>query len=149
MEYCKGGSLIDLIKKNKHFSEQSLAHIMRQLLSALAYLHAKNIVHRDIKLDNLVALHSDENNGFSSIKIIDFGTATKITAQSKGKIAGTRSYMAPEVYQGKLTVKSDVWSSGIFLYLLFTGKFPFQGNSLYDMERAVTSQIVTFASTYC
>lgn len=120
---------------------------MRQLMSALAYLHAKNIVHRDIKLDNLVALNTEENNGFYSIKIIDFGTATKITPLSKGKIAGTRSYMAPEVFQGKLTVKSDVWSSGIFLYLLFMGKFPFVGNSLYDMERAVNSQVVTFAST--
>jgi serine/threonine protein kinase len=130
MEFCQGGSLIDIMKKNKHFSEQSVAHIMKQLLSALAYLHSMNIVHRDIKLDNIVAL-SEDSDGFISIKIIDFGTATKVSAfRTKGKICGTRSYMAPEVFQGKVNVKSDVWSSGVFLYLLFMGKFPFMANSL-------------------
>jgi len=58
MEYCRGGSLIDLIKKNKSFSEGTICCIMKQLLSALAYLHKQGIVHRDIKLDNMVVMSS-------------------------------------------------------------------------------------------
>ena len=56
MQFCKGGTLIDLIKKNKNISEKTMMPIMKQLLSALAYLDANKIVHRDIKLDNIVVL---------------------------------------------------------------------------------------------
>ena len=56
MEYCKGGTLIDLIKKNKNISQKTMMPIMKQLLSALAYLDSNKIVHRDIKLDNIVVL---------------------------------------------------------------------------------------------
>lgn len=123
------------MKKNKHFSEQSINYIMKQLFSALAYLHSMKIVHRDIKLDNIVILSNDDSSGLYSIKIIDFGTATKVSSfRTQAKICGTRSYMAPEVFQGKINVKSDVWSSGVFLYLLFMGKFPFAANSLLAME---------------
>jgi serine/threonine protein kinase len=136
MELCRGGSLIDVINRNKAFSELALAHIMKQLLSALAYLQAKNMVHRDIKLDNIVALSDekeDTSDRFYSIKIIDFGTAVKINKR-KTPAAGTRYYMAPETFKGVLNAKSDVWSSGVFLYLLFTGKFPFQAGSMLEME---------------
>lgn len=86
--------------------------------------------------------------GFYSIKIIDFGTATKVSAyRTKGKVCGTRSYMAPEVFQGSINVKSDVWSSGVFLYILFVGKFPFSANSLLSMENEVNTKVVTVAGS--
>jgi calcium-dependent protein kinase len=106
---------------------------MQQLLSALAYLHQLNIVHRDIKLDNIVFLNVDDpKHSNYHIKIIDFGTATK-KSQCKNKIAGTRYYMAPEVFKGILHEKSDVWSCGVFLFLFFTGKFPFKGKSQAEL----------------
>ena len=57
MEYCRGGSIVDLIRKSKKKSERIIINIMRQLLSALAYMHSLHIIHRDIKLDNMVFLN--------------------------------------------------------------------------------------------
>jgi serine/threonine protein kinase len=99
MEYCKGGSIVDLMNKFKRKSERIIANIVKQLLSALSYLHSVNIVHRDIKLDNIVFLDKIEEveEEFIPIKIIDFGTAveTKFKIIQNYPISGTLSYLAP------------------------------------------------------
>jgi serine/threonine protein kinase len=79
MEYCKGGAVVDMLHKCKNKSEKTISFIIKQLLSALSYMHSQNIAHRDIKLDNIVFLHPDLTQSSHSdnipIKIIDFGTA--------------------------------------------------------------------------
>ena len=86
--------MIDLIKRLKQFPELLVMGIAQQLLGALAYLHQRGIVHRDIKLDNIVFLDYNHTESDYHIKIIDFGTAISVNSYNK-KIAGTRYYMAP------------------------------------------------------
>ena len=120
---------------------------MKQLLSVLAYLHSKDIVHRDIKLDNIVVMSKEGMDGFYSIKIIDFGLAIRV-GRAKRVPAGTRHYMSPEAFKAVQNPKSDVWSAGICLYLLFAGSFPFDGNSGNEIMEAVNSSIVNFSGTH-
>jgi calcium-dependent protein kinase len=103
---------------------------MKQLLSALVYLHDNYIVHLDIKLENIVFLEKCQNEDDKIyIKLIDFGCAKTFTPfkKKKAKISGTLSYIAPECLQGYYSEKCDIWSSGVLLYILLSGVSPFKG----------------------
>ncbi len=95
MEYCDNGDLVDLIeshrKQEKCIKETMLMYVLEQLCSAIAYIHRQNIVHRDIKLANIL-LCSD-----NSIRLGDFGLSDKVTRIRTRKV-GTRAYMAPEEF---------------------------------------------------
>lgn len=123
MELLTGGELFDKINKAKRFSEKKAAGYFYQILAGVQYLHKHHIVHRDLKPENI--LFDDK-----TLKIIDFGTS-KIYDGDKAmkKFKGTPFYMAPEVLRGKYTAKCDAWSCGVILYILLTGKAPFNGSS--------------------
>lgn len=90
----------------------------------MKYIHSQNIVHRDLKLENI--LIDDRNN----LKLIDFGFSVHIGPDQKLKIfCGTPSYMAPEIVQKKeySGYATDIWSMGIILFVLLNGHFPFKG----------------------
>lgn len=130
-ELLKGGELFDKIIKYKKFTEYDAAKYMKQVLSALAYCHSHHIVHRDLKLENLLL---ESNSEDSPLKIIDFGASIcyEYDKKMKGK-KGTPYYIAPEVLLKKYyDEKCDVWSSGILLYIFLVGVPPFYGNS--DVE---------------
>ena len=80
------------------------------------------------------------------IKLIDFGTAVRVSGR-KEKIAGTRYYMSPESFRGKINVKADVWAAGIFMYVLVSGKFPFKAESFQAMSNEVSLKLPSFAGT--
>ncbi|CAD8141516.1 unnamed protein product [Paramecium pentaurelia] len=122
-EYLNGGELLDKLTKLQTFNERTAAEYMKQVLLALSYCHAQNIIHRDMKPSNIMLASPDPK---SPIKVIDFGTAKKqVSGESQTQVIGTPLYIAPEVIDKNYTEKCDIWSCGVILYQILTGKFPF------------------------
>jgi len=125
-ELCDGGELFDTILDRGSFTEKEAGFVMKQLLSAVNYIHSNNICHRDIKPENIL-LDTKKND---IIKIIDWGTARFFDKNKKmSKISGTPYYIAPEVLFEKYDEKCDVWSCGIIMYILLCGYPPFNGEN--------------------
>ncbi len=98
---------------------------MRQVVSAVNYCHAKNIVHRDLKPE---ILPLDRAGSISSLKVIDFGTSSAFRKNQRMKEkSGTPYYIAPEVLRQDYNEKCDIWSCGVILYILLSGRPPFNG----------------------
>lgn len=92
---------------------------MKQLLTALIYLHSSSIIHRDLKPENIMIQKNEDTNQVDSIKIIDFGFATIFDKGKEFKDAGgTPNYVAPEVFLGKYDERSDIFSLGCILYYM-------------------------------
>ena len=126
MEYLDGGDLRNKIENGS--SEREAVKYLRQIASALSAVHAKNVLHRDLKPGNVML----RKNG--SIALIDFGLAKRARLESaitdKGEIFGTPYYMSPEQGHGsKVDERSDIYSLGIIFFELLTGEKPFKGGS--------------------
>lgn len=123
MEYVTGQPLYDKIcaQENQIFTERQAANYMRNLFQAINHCHAQNIVHRDIKPDNIMITDND------TVRLIDFGLAAASKAKDLSAVAGTPYYMAPEVVNQKINYgrQSDLWSLGVVLYTLVSGYLPF------------------------
>ena len=127
MEYMDLGSLDTLLKKNTTLSEATLAHVSRQVLNGLHYLHSHKIIHRDIKPSNLLV------NKNMEVKIADFGVSKIMcrTLDACNSYVGTCAYMSPErfdpeTYGGNYNgYAGDIWSLGLTLLELYLGHFPF------------------------
>ena len=127
-EYCPDGELFNEIIKVGKFDEGQSAFIMNQIFKAITYCHSLNIIHRDLKPENIM-ITEREKNGCLQVKIIDFGTA-KISerGQSENRYVGSSYYMAPEVIKRKYNEKCDLWSCGVIMYILLSGRPPFDGD---------------------
>ena len=126
MEYINGGNLFSFVKKRRKLSEKTAKFLFRQIILGIKHIHSKRIVHRDIKLENILI---DLNN---NIKICDFGIG-RILKNEKQMLydkCGTPMYMAPEILLSSKTkgyegFPVDIWSSGISLYIMLSGTLPF------------------------
>lgn len=126
-ELCLGGELFDRLddQPDYHYTEQQCARLIKQMLSAVRYIHSKGIVHRDLKLENFLFSTTSPD---SEIKMIDFGLSKHFThGQQHNEAVGTPYTVAPEVLRGKYDEKCDVWAIGVITYLLLSGDPPFGG----------------------
>lgn len=128
MEYVDGMTLKEYIKYYAPISIEKVISIMKQLASAVSNAHQNQIIHRDIKPQNILI----ERNGH--VKITDFGIATAVSgatiAQTSSQVLGSVHYLSPEqVRGGQVRKESDIYSMGIVMYELLTGRLPFSGDT--------------------
>ncbi|XP_028812387.1 serine/threonine-protein kinase 33 isoform X2 [Denticeps clupeoides] len=142
-ELCEGGELKKLLQNQQHFNEDDARHIIRSLAEAIVYLHKKDIVHRDLKLENILvkSYHYGNDNGMVNIKVTDFGLSVQKGGVGSENMlqatCGTPIYMAPEVINGhQYSQQCDEWSIGVIMYTLLSGGPPFMSSSedrLFEM----------------
>ncbi|EZG71442.1 putative serine/threonine-protein kinase [Gregarina niphandrodes] len=125
-EYLRGGDLFDFIKRNGRMSERDSRDAMEKILQALVTLHARGIVHRDLKTENVMLRNPFDG---TSVCLIDFGLSATLDSELMTMRCGSPGYVAPEVLleKGKYNSKCDVFSAGVVLYTMLTGKPPFRG----------------------
>jgi len=130
-DYEPGGDFADLLMKKHKIAEDTARIIIKKLLEVLVYFQSLDIVHRDIKPDNiLLSKKGDE----TSIKVTDFGLSENLTKLTSFNSFGTPGFAAPEVIRGeKYGHKVDVFSAGIVFYILLCGRKPFRGVTTKDI----------------
>lgn len=151
LELVDGGDLNFFIGGHTHYTEKIIAHHFRQILEGLHYLHSQGVVHRDMKLDNVLIKGDHE---YGEVKIADFGLSALVqmnvtsydrTLSSKRKafnglqeMWGTATYFAPELIDRHYGPQADMWSAGCILFEMLSGEHPFDAEEekdLYSMIR--------------
>jgi len=123
LELASGGDLMRRITKRKRYTEQDARALAKNFLTAIEHIHSHSIVHRDLKPDNL--LLGSEDDDTIGLKVADFGFAKKCPGKLRTR-CGTPAYVAPEICVGvPYNEAVDVWSCGVILYLILSGKIPF------------------------
>ncbi|XP_019114289.2 myosin light chain kinase, smooth muscle isoform X2 [Larimichthys crocea] len=138
MEFIAGGELFErIVDDNFEHTEPASVRYMQQILEGIAYMHQQNIIHLDLKPENIVCV---DTSG-TSIKIIDFGLASRIEGNTALKVMhGTPEFVAPEVINYEpVCFATDMWSIGVICYILLSGESPFQGNSDAETLALVTA----------
>ncbi|KAJ2915776.1 hypothetical protein MD484_g4652, partial [Candolleomyces efflorescens] len=136
LDLCRSGSLMDLLRRRRRFTEPETRFFMVQLIGACHYMHTHQVIHRDLKLGNLFLDHN------MNVKVGDFGLAALIEnpGERKKTICGTPNYIAPEVLFDTANGHSfevDVWSIGVILYTLVIGRPPFQTKEVKEIYKRI------------
>lgn len=140
LEYADGGEIFDYLVTNGKMSEKKAKKYFKQILNAIDYLHKNNIVHRDLKAENLLL----SKNG-KVVKLADFGFSNYFEKNSLlSTWCGSPPYAAPELFEGRHYngPKADIWSLGVVLYVLVCGALPFDGHTLQSLRSVVDLSVV-------
>lgn len=126
MELLSGHELFERLEDNEKYSEAKARNVLKQMVGAVAYLHSKGIVHRDLKLENFIYRKEKTED----IVLIDFGLSCRFKeglASGLQQVVGSSYYMAPEVQDRDYNAKCDMWSLGVITFMLLSGTPPFGG----------------------
>lgn len=140
-EYVNGGQMLDYIISHGRLKEKQARKFGRQIASALDYCHRNSIVHRDLKIENILISKTGD------IKIIDFGLSNLFSPRSHLKtFCGSLYFAAPELLQAKQYTgpEVDIWSFGIVLYVLVCGKVPFDDQSMPQLHAKIKKGVVDY-----
>ncbi|KAI8969253.1 hypothetical protein BDF20DRAFT_839190 [Mycotypha africana] len=143
MEYVNGGQLLDYIIAHGKLKEKQARRFARQILSALDYCHRNSIVHRDLKIENILISQS------GNIKIIDFGLSNLFSPRSSlNTFCGSLYFAAPELLNAKAYTgpEVDVWSFGVVVYVLVCGKVPFDDQNMPALHEKIKRGVVDYPS---
>ncbi|XP_060848621.1 calcium/calmodulin-dependent protein kinase type 1 isoform X4 [Rhopalosiphum padi] len=146
MELVTGGELFDRIVQKGSYTEKDAAHLIRQVLGAVDYMHEQGVVHRDLKPENLLYYSTDDD---SKIMISDFGLSKIEDSGVMATACGTPGYVAPEVLAQKPYGKAvDVWSIGVISYILLCGYPPFYDENDANLFAQILKGEFEFDSPY-
>lgn len=147
MEMCTGGSLVSRMRTHRNgYGEEAAATLVEKMLSAIMYCHHHGVVHRDIKLDNMI--YEDERED-AELKLIDFGFAKGVQpgAEIMWDQLGTPSYMAPELWSERESAYDssvDMWALGVVAYMLLSGQRPFHSADKREKARMIRHDPLRF-----
>jgi len=143
MEWLEGRTLEEELRETGRFSFARAGEVLRQIAAALEEAHSKHVVHRDLKPANVMLVI--RTDGREQVKVLDFGIGKVVgeTGSSVSAVMGTPSYASPEQLQlgGQIDSRSDIYSLGVILYRILSGRLPFQGasvNELIQMQLTAT-----------
>jgi len=139
MDFMEGGMVLDSLLNRKHgrYTEDDARGVMKQVLEGLEYLHARNVAHRDLKLENILLARKDD---LSHVKIVDFGLS-KHTEGMMSSVLGTPQFVSPEMLSRNVKTYGkyvDMWSAGVLLYIFLSGFPPFADSN----EQALFKKIM-------
>ena len=135
LEYSGGGDLLQLVKSRSNLTETEGKNIFSQVVDAVKACHSKNIIHRDIKLDNILI-----TTDFMCVKLCDFGVSRTVKPGEKiYDQCGTPAYLAPEIVadRGYDPFFVDIWSMGVLLYAILSGTVPFRAKTLQELHKLI------------
>ncbi|RKO90181.1 kinase-like domain-containing protein, partial [Blyttiomyces helicus] len=142
-EYVNGGQMLDYIISHGKLKEKNARKFMRQIVSAIEYCHANSVVHRDLKIENILIDKS------GSIKIVDFGLSNIYSPTSQlSTFCGSLYFAAPELLNAKAYCgpEVDIWSLGVILYVLVCGRVPFDDTSMPVLHAKIKAGVVEYPS---
>ena len=146
-ELCEGGELFEMIARGDTYDEREAASVTRTVLAALAALHDRGVVHRDVKLENILLRTSASR---TDVALADLGIARRVApggGDRPNSLAGSVHYLSPEVVSRRpYGAATDVWGLGVAVYALLAGRLPFVGATTAELFAAIARGDVDYAN---